>query len=256
MNQPLSFVHPGAQLAPNVVVDPFVTIDKNVKIGAGTHICSNVTIFENVTIGENCTVFPGAVIGAIPQDLKFKGEKTEVIIGNNCNIRECVTIHRGTASKGKTVIGDNCLIMAYCHVAHDCVLGNNIIMSNAVQLAGECHVDDFAVLGGGSLVHQFTHIGRHVMLQGGSRVNKDLPPYIMAGRDPISYAGTNSIGLRRRGFTNEQINNIQDIYRLIFNSGLNTTDAMEKILTELPASAERDEITLFIRDSSRGILKR
>lgn len=256
MNQPLSFVHPDAQLAPNVVVDPFVTIDKNVKIGAGTHICSNVTIFENVTIGENCTIFPGAVIGAIPQDLKFKGEKTEVIIGNNCNIRECVTIHRGTASKGKTVIGNNCLIMAYCHVAHDCILGDNIIMSNAVQLAGECHIDDFAVLGGGSLVHQFTHIGRHVMLQGGSRVNKDLPPYIMAGRDPISYAGTNSIGLRRRGFTNEQINNIQDIYRLIFNSGLNTTDAMERILTELPASAERDEITLFIRDSSRGILKR
>lgn len=256
MNQPLSFVHADAQLAANVVVDPFVTIDKNVKIGAGTHICSNVTIFENVTIGENCTIFPGAVIGAIPQDLKFKGEKTEVIIGNNCNIRECVTIHRGTASKGKTIIGDNCLIMAYCHVAHDCLLGNNIIMSNAVQLAGECHIDDFAVLGGGSLVHQFTHIGRHVMLQGGSRVNKDLPPYIMAGRDPISYAGTNSIGMRRRGFTNEQINNIQDIYRLIFNSGLNTTDAMERILTELPASAERDEITLFIRDSSRGILKR
>jgi len=256
MNQPLSFVHPDAQLASNVVIDPFVTIDKNVKIGAGTHICSNVTIFENVTIGENCTIFPGAVIGAIPQDLKFKGEKTEVIIGDNCNIRECVTIHRGTAPKGKTVIGNNCLIMAYCHVAHDCFLGNNIIMSNAVQLAGECHIDDFAVLGGGSLVHQFTHIGRHVMLQGGSRVNKDLPPYIMAGRDPISYAGTNSIGLRRRGFTNEQINNIQDIYRIIFNSGLNTSDAMEKVLTELPASAERDDITLFIRDSSRGILKR
>jgi len=256
MNQPLSFVHPDAQLASNVVVDPFVTIDKNVKIGAGTHICSNVTIFENVTIGENCTIFPGAVIGAIPQDLKFKGEKTEVIIGNNCNIRECVTIHRGTASKGKTVIGDNCLIMAYCHVAHDCFLGNNIIMSNAVQLAGECHVDDYAVLGGGSLVHQFTHIGRHVMLQGGSRVNKDLPPYIMAGRDPITYAGTNSIGLRRRGFTNDQINNIQDIYRILFNSGLNTTDAVERIMTEMPASAERDEIMLFIRDSSRGILKR
>lgn len=256
MNQPLSFVHPDAQLAQNVVVDPFVTIDKNVKIGAGTHICSNVTIFENVTIGENCTIFPGAVIGAIPQDLKFKGEKTEVIIGNNCNIRECVTIHRGTASKGKTIIGDNCLIMAYCHVAHDCFLGSNIIMSNAVQLAGECHIDDYAVLGGGSLVHQFTHIGRHVMLQGGSRVNKDLPPYILAGRDPISYAGTNSIGMRRRGFTNEQINNIQDIYRLIFNSGLNTSDALERIMSELPASAERDEITLFIKDSSRGILKR
>lgn len=248
-------MHPDAQLAPNVVVEPFVTIDKNVKIGAGTHIGSNVTILEGTTIGDNCNIFPGAVIGAIPQDLKFRGEKTEVIIGNNCNIRECVTIHRGTASKGRTVIGNNCLIMAYCHVAHDCILHNNIIMSNSTQLAGECQIGDYAVIGGGTLVHQFTHIGCHAMIQGGSRINKDIPPYITAGRDPITYAGINSIGLRRRGYSNEQINNIQDIYRLIFNSGLNVTDAIERIEQELPATAERDEIIMFIRESSRGILR-
>lgn len=255
MKQPLAYIHPDAQLADNVVIDPFVTIDKNVRIGAGTHIYSNATILEGTTIGENCNIFPGAVIGAIPQDLKFRGEQTEVIIGNNCNIRECVTIHRGTASKGKTVIGNNCLIMAYCHVAHDCLLGNNIIMSNSTQLAGECHVDDFAVIGGGTLVHQFTHIGCHVMIQGGSKINKDIPPYITAAREPISYCGINSIGLRRRGFTNEQIDNIQDIYRLIFNSGYNTTEALQKVMEEMPATAERDEIILFIRESPRGILK-
>ncbi|MBQ0008028.1 MAG: acyl-ACP--UDP-N-acetylglucosamine O-acyltransferase [bacterium] len=255
MKQLLAYVHPDAQLASNVVVEPFVTIDKNVKIGAGTHIGSNVTILEGTTIGDNCNIFPGAVIGAIPQDLKFRGEKTEVIIGNNCNIRECVTIHRGTASRGRTIIGNNCLIMAYCHVAHDCILNNNIIMSNCTQLAGECVIGDYAVIGGGTLVHQFTHIGCHSMIQGGSRINKDIPPYITAGRDPITYAGINSIGLRRRGYSNDQINTIQDIYRLIFNSGMNVSDAVERIVNELPATAERDEIILFIRESSRGILR-
>src|SRR5574344_2537839 len=194
-------------------------------------------------------------MGAIPQDLKFKGEQTYTIIGNNTTLRECVTVHRGTASKGKTVIGDNCLIMAYCHVAHDCHLGNHIIMSNATQLAGEVVVDDHAILGGGSLVHQFTHIGKHVMLQGGSKVNKDIPPFVTAAREPVSYAGVNSIGLRRRGFTNEQICDIQNVYRILFQSGKNRTMALEQVETELPASAERDEIVLFIRNSARGILK-
>lgn len=255
MKQVFSYIHPDAELASNVVVEPFVTIDKNVRIGAGTHIGSNVTILEGTTIGENCNIFPGAVIGAIPQDLKFRGEKTEVIIGNRCNIRECVTIHRGTASKNKTVIGDDCLIMAYCHVAHDCRLGNHIIMSNVTQLAGECVLDDWAIIGGGSLIHQFTHIGAHVMLQGGSRVNKDIPPYVLAGRDPISYAGINSVGLRRRGFNDEQIDTIQDIYRLIYNSGINVTEALQRIETEIPATKERDEVLLFIRNSARGILR-
>lgn len=255
MRQPLAYIHPGAKIAPSVVVDPFVCIDNNVEIGEGTKIGSNVTICEGVKIGKNCTIFPGAVIGAIPQDLKFKGEDTTVVIGDNTVIREFVTIHRGTASKGKTVVGNNNLIMAYCHVAHDCVVGNNIIMSNSTQLAGEVVVGDWAVIGGGTLVHQFTHIGSHVMIQGGSKISKDVPPYIMAAREPIQFCGVNSIGLRRRGFTNDQIHSIQDTYRLIFQSGLNVSQAMERIEAELPSSIERDEIILFIRNSPRGILK-
>ena len=255
MTQPLAYIHPDAKIAPSVVIEPFVTIAKNVEIGAGTRIGPNVAIYENTRIGENCVIFPGAVIGAIPQDLKFAGEETYTIIGNNTTIRECVTVHRGTASKGKTVIGDNCLIMAYCHVAHDCHLGNHIIMSNVTQLAGEVVVDDYAILGGGSLVHQFTRTGKHVMLQGGSKVNKDIPPFVTAAREPISYAGVNSIGLRRRGFTDVQIQNIQDIYRMVFQSDMNVAQAIDKIATTFPATPERDEVVLFIRNSSRGILK-
>jgi len=255
MKQPLAYIHPDAKIASSVVVDPFVSIDKNVEIGEGTWIGSNVTIMEGVRIGKNCKIFPGAVVGAIPQDLKFKGEETLAIIGDNTTLREYVTINRGTAAKGKTVVGNNCLIMAYCHVAHDCLVGNNVIMSNATQLAGEVVVDDFAILSGGVLVHQFTHIGSHVIIQGGSKVSKDVPPFVTAGRDPLSYAGVNSIGLRRRGYTNEQIRDIQDVYRYLFQSGLNTTHAVERITAELPATKERDEILLFIKNSPRGIIK-
>lgn len=255
MKQPLAYIHPDAKIAPTVVIEPFVSIDKNVIIGEGTRIGSNVTIMEGVRIGKNCTIFPGAVIGAIPQDLKFRGEDTLAIIGDNTTIREYVTINRGTASKGKTVVGDNCLIMAYCHVAHDCVVGNNVIISNASQLAGEVTIDDYAVIGGGSLVHQFTHIGSHVMLQGGSRVTKDVPPYVKAGREPLAYAGVNSIGLRRRGYSNEQIRDIQDIFRYIYQMGMNTSHAIERVEAELPTSKERDEIILFVRNSPRGIIK-
>ena len=255
MNQPLAYVHPDAKIAQNVVIEPFVTIDKNVVIGEGTIIGSNVTILEGARIGKNCRIFPGAVIGAIPQDLKFRGEETTAEIGDNTTIRECVTVNRGTAAKGKTVVGSNCLIMAYCHVAHDTVVGNNVIMSNAVQLAGEVVVDDFAIIGGGALVHQFCHIGSHVMIQGGALINKDIPPYVKAARNPISYAGINSIGLRRRNFTNEQIRDIQEIYRYLYQSGLNNSDAIERIEAELPATKERDEIILFVRNSQKGILK-
>ncbi|MBN2766944.1 MAG: acyl-ACP--UDP-N-acetylglucosamine O-acyltransferase [Paludibacteraceae bacterium] len=255
MRQPLAYIHPDAKIAPSVVIEPFVTIDKNVEIGEGTRIGPNVTILEGSRIGKNCTIFPGAVVGAIPQDLKFKGEDSLVVIGDNTTLRECVTVNRGTAAKGKTVIGNNCLLMAYCHVAHDCVVGNHVIMSNATQLAGEVEVDDFAILSGGILVHQFTRIGAHVMIQGGSRVTKDVPPFITAGRDPLSYAGINSIGLRRRGYSNEQIRDIQDVYRYIFLSGMNTSNAVERIMAELPATKERDEILLFIKNSPRGILK-
>lgn len=255
MVQSLAYIHPDAQIADGVEIGPFTTIEKNVKIGAGTKIYNNVTILEGVTIGENCTVFPGAVIGAIPQDLKFKGEESRVIIGNNTVVRECATIHRGTASKIDTIVGDNCLIMAYCHVAHDCRLGNNIIMSNAVQLAGEVDIDDYAVIGGGTLVHQFSHIGAHTMIQGGSKVNKDVPPFVMVGREPISFAGINSVGLRRRGFTVEQIDTIQEVYRLMYNSGLNNSDAIVRIVAEIPASAVRDEIVEFVKNSPRGIVR-
>lgn len=255
MKQPLAYIHPDAKIAPNVVIDPFVTVDKNVEIGEGTWIGSNVTIMEGARIGKNCKIFPGAVISAIPQDLKFKGEDSLAIIGDNTTLREYVTINRGTSAKGKTVVGDNCLLMAYCHVAHDCVVGNNVIMSNATQLAGEVVVEDFAILSGAVLVHQFTHIGKHVMIQGGSRVTKDVPPFVTAGRDPLSYAGINSIGLRRRGYTNEQIRDIQDVYRYLYQSGMNTSHAVERIMAELPATNERDEILLFVKNSPRGIIK-
>jgi len=255
MKQPLAYIHPDAKIAPNVVIDPFVTVDKNVEIGEGTWIGSNVTIMEGARIGKNCKIFPGAVISAVPQDLKFKGENSLAIIGDNTTLREYVTINRGTSAKGKTVVGDNCLLMAYCHVAHDCVVGNNVIMSNATQLAGEVVVEDFAILSGAVLVHQFTHIGKHVMIQGGSRVTKDVPPFVTAGRDPLSYAGINSIGLRRRGYTNEQIRDIQDVYRYLYQSGMNTSHAVERIMAELPATNERDEILLFVKNSPRGIIK-
>ena len=255
MKQPLAYIHPAAKIAPSVVIDPFVTIDQNVEIGEGTRIGSNVTILEGARIGKNCTIFPGAVIGAIPQDLKFRGEETVAIIGDNTTIRECVTVNRGTAAKGRTVVGNNCLIMAYSHVAHDCIVGNNVIISNASQLAGEVIVDDFAVIGGGSLIHQFCHIGPHVMLQGGALVNKDIPPYVKAAREPIAYAGVNSIGLRRRNFSNDTIRDIQDTYRYLYLLSMNVSDALERIEAELPATKERDEIILFVKNSKRGIIR-
>lgn len=255
MEQPLAYIHPDAKIHPSVVIEPFVTIHGNVEIGEGTHIHSNVTIMDGARIGKNCTIYPGAVISGPPQDLKFCGEDTVAIIGDNTVIRECVTIHRGTASKGKTVVGSNCLIMAYCHVAHDCVVGNNVITSNAVQMAGEVVIDDYAVIGGGALIHQFCHIGSHVMLQGGALVNKDIPPFVKIGRSPIAYVGVNSIGLRRRGFSNETIRDIQETYRYLYLSGLNNSDAIERIEAELPATKERDEIILFVRNSNRGIVR-
>ncbi|HBX88062.1 MAG TPA: acyl-[acyl-carrier-protein]--UDP-N-acetylglucosamine O-acyltransferase [Marinilabiliaceae bacterium] len=255
MKQPLAYIHPEAKIAPNVVIEPFVTIDKNVVIGEGTRVGSNATILEGTRIGKNCNIFPGAVIGAIPQDLKFAGEDTVVEIGNNTTIREFATINRGTKAKGKTVIGDNCLLMAYVHVAHDCFIGNNVILVNSVQVAGEVVIDDWAIVGGLSAIHQFVHIGAHVMVGGGSLVSKDVPPFVKAGRERLAYVGVNSIGLRRRGFTNEQIRDIQDCYRVLFQSNMNNSDALLRIEAELPASKERDEIILFVKNSQRGIIK-
>ena len=255
MKQPLAYVHPEANIADNVVIEPFVSIDKDVIVGEGTRIGSGATILPGTRIGKNCNIFPGAVIGAIPQDLKFRGEYSIVEIGNNTTIREFVTINRGTAAKGKTVVGSNCLLMAYVHVAHDCVVGNNVILVNNTQLAGEVFVDDYAILAGMVAVHQFVHVGSHVMIAGGSLVRKDVPPFIKAGREPLSYVGINSIGLRRRNYTNEKIREIQEIYRYIYQKGLNISQAVEIIEAEMPASTERDEVLLFIKDSKRGIIR-
>ena len=253
--QPLACIHPGAKIGENVKIGPFAIIDDNVEIGDGTIIESHAVIRSGARIGKNCHIFSGAVISEIPQDLKFKGEDTVAIIGDNTMIREYVTVHRGTASKEKTIVGSNCLIMAYSHVAHDCVLGDHVIMSNAVQLAGEVVVGDWAVIGGGALVHQFTVIGEHSMIQGGSQVVKDIPPYIMAGRVPVSFVGVNSVGLHRRGFAEDRINNIMSIYRLLYLSGLNKSDAVAKILEELPSSDERDIIVNFVKGSKRGVVR-
>ena len=255
MISPLASIHPEAVIGADVEIGPFVTIDRDVVIGDVCIIDSSATICRYTKMGKNCHVFPSAVIGAIPQDLKFHGEETWTIIGDNCVLREFVTVHRGTFSKGQTVIGNNNLIMAYCHVAHDCILHNNIIMSNTTQLAGEVEVDDFAIIGGGTLVHQFSHIGSHVMIQGGSRVNKDVPPYIIAAREPIAYCGVNSVGLNRRGYTPDQIHTIQEVYRLLYQGGMNTTQAVAHIEATMPQSAERDMILNFVKASTRGVVR-
>lgn len=255
MISPLASIHPNARLAADVEVGPFVFIDDDVEIGEGTVIDANATICSHTRIGKHCHVFPTAIVGAVPQDLKFQGELTYTYIGDYTTLRECSTVHRGTASKGKTVVGSHCLIMAYCHVAHDVVVGDHVIMSNATQLAGEVVVDDWAIIGGGTLVHQFSHIGQHVMIQGGSLINKDVPPYVMAARTPIQYCGINSVGLNRRSFTKEQIDTIQRVYHIVYQSGLNISQAIDKVLTDLPQSAERDAIVTFIRSSARGVIK-
>jgi UDP-N-acetylglucosamine acyltransferase len=256
MNQPLAYIHPQAKVADNVVIEPFVTIHKNVEIGEGTWIGSNVCIMEGARIGKNCRIFPGAVISAAPQDMKYQGEPSTVTVGDNTIIRECVTLNRGTAlDKNTTIVGENCLLMAYVHVAHDCIVGNNVIIANAVQLAGHIEIQDYAFIGGTSAVHQYVKIGAHAMVSGGSLVRKDVPPYTKAAREPLSYAGINSIGLRRRGFSNEKINEIQEIYRNIYLRGLNNSDALDLIELEMPPSRERDEILNFVKTSERGIMK-
>lgn len=255
MHQPLAYIHSQSKIAKNVVIEPFVTVEKNVEIGDGTWIGPNVTIMEGSRIGKNCRVFPGAVIGAIPQDLKFNGEDSLAIIGDNVTIRECVTVNRGTEDRHKTVIGNNVLLMAYVHIAHDCSIGNNAILANSTNLGGHVDIDEFAIVGGGSLVHQFCHIGKHAMISGGALVNKDIPPYVKAGRDPISYIGVNSIGLRRRNFNPDKIQEIQELYRIIYLRGMNNSQAINFIEAEVKASKERDEIISFIQDSKRGIMK-
>jgi UDP-N-acetylglucosamine acyltransferase len=255
MNQPLAYVHPGAKIAKNVVIEPFTTIHNDVIIEEGTWIGSNVTIMEGARIGKNVSIFPGSVISAIPQDKKFEDEDTVTIIGDNTTIRECVTINRGTSDRMKTVIGKNCWIMAYCHIAHDCIVGDNCIFSNNSTLAGHITVGDYVVLAGMAAVQQFCQIGSHAFVTGGSLVRKDVPPFVKAGREPLSYVGINSVGLRRRGFDLEKIREIQDIYRILYQKNYNVSQGVEIIEAEMSATPERDEILEFIKNTKRGIMR-
>jgi len=251
----LTNIDPKARIAEGVTVESFSSISGDVEIGEGTWIGPNVTIMDGARIGKNCKVFPGAVISAVPQDLKYRGEKSLAVIGDSVLIRECVTVNKGTAAKGQTIIGNNCLLMAYVHIAHDCELGNGVIMVNSVGLAGEVTVGDFAYVGGKVGVHQFVNIGAHTMVQGGSLVGKDIPPFVTAGRYPVQYTGLNVIGLRRRGFDNDRIEQIHEVYRIIYKQGLNTSQAIGEIKKGLPRSEDCDLIINFIKNSQRGIIK-
>ncbi len=250
-----AYVHPDAKLGENVTVEPFAFIDADVVIGDGCYIASNAVIRNGTRMGKNCKIHSGAVISGEPQDLKFKGEYSTVEIGDNNNIRECVTISRGTSAKGKTVIGSNNMIMACAHIAHDCIVGSNCVIVNAVLLAGEVEVGDWAIIGGSSAVHQFCRIGEHAMIAGGTLLAKDVPPYVKVGHTPPSFVGANFIGLRRRGFNSEQITEIQDIFRIIFQSGYSYSKACEIVMETVPESRERDLIVNFIKESKRGIIK-
>ena len=249
------FIHTDSKIGKNTKIEPFSYIDKNVKIGKNCWIGNNVTIYSGARIGDNVKIFPGAVISSIPQDLKFTGEETTVTIGDNTTIRECVTISRGTKDKMNTSIGKNCLIMAYCHVAHDCIIENNCVIVNGVQIGGHVKVCNYAIIGGGALVHQFVKIGEHSMIAGGSLVRKDVPPYCKAGKEPLSYRGVNSIGLKRRNYSREKINQIQNIYRILYLEGRNNSQALEKIEKEIINNTERKVVINFIKNSERGIIK-
>ena len=251
----LAYVHPDAKLGQNVTVEPFAYIAGDVIIGDDSWIGPHAVINDGTRMGKNCRIHPGAVIAGTPQDLKFKGEYSTVEMGDNNTVRESATINRGTAAKGKTVIGNNNLIMACAHIAHDCTVGNYCVLVNNVLLAGEVEVGDWVIIGGASAIHQFTRIGDHAMISGGSLVGKDVPPYVKAARYPVTFVGANFIGLRRRGFTSEQIGQIQDMFRIIFQDGHNYGRACDIVMAQFPQSLERDMIVEFIRNSKRGILK-
>ena len=250
-----TFIHPDSKISKSTIIEPFSYIDANVEIGKNCWIGNNVTIYSGARIGNHVKIFPGAVISAIPQDLKFNNEKSTVEIDDHTTIRECVTISRGTIDKLTTKIGKNCLIMAYSHIAHDCIIKDNCIIGNTAQIAGHVNIDEFAIVSAGSLVHQFTKIGCHSMIAGGSLVRKDVPPYCKAGKDPLSYRGINSIGLKRRDFSSNQINQIQNIYRIIYLEGRNNSQAVKKIKSGIKDSNEKSIVLNFLENSDRGIIK-
>ena len=251
----LNVIHPKAKIGKNVTISPFVVIEEDVVIGDNSWIGPSVSIMNGVRIGQNCKIFQGAILGAVPQDLKFGGEESILEIADNVVIREYCTINRGTKANFKTYIGKDTLVMAYVHVAHDCIVSNNCILANNVTLAGHIELAPFVVVGGMTAVHQFVHIGAHAMIGGGSLVRKDVPPYVKAAREPLSYVGINGIGLRRRGFNAEQVNRIQDIYRILFVKGYNNNQALKIIQNELPESIEKSTVLEFIQQSNRGLMK-
>tara|TARA_B100001778_G_scaffold245197_1_gene205379 strand:- start:2618 stop:3391 length:774 start_codon:yes stop_codon:yes gene_type:complete len=250
-----NFINEKAIIGKSVKIEPFSFIDENVIIGDDCWVGNNVTIYSGARIGNNVKIFPGAVISAVPQDMKFDGEETLVEIGDNTIIRECATINRGTIDTNKTIIENDCLIMAYVHIAHDCIVKNNSILVNAVQIGGHSIIDEHAIIGGGSVIHQFTKIGKYSMTAGGSVIRKDIPPYCKAGKNPLKYMGINSIGLKRKGFSKNVINNIQEIYRILYFDGLNNSEATSKISNDIIDSNEKNEILGFISKSDRGLIK-
>lgn len=252
---PLAYIDPEAKIGENCTIGPFCFIDKGVEIGDNNELMNSVTLLNGTRMGDGNLLFPGAVIGAIPQDLKFKGEETTVEIGNNNRIRENVTIHRGTASKGKTVVGSNNLIMENAHIAHDCVFGNGIIMGNSTKLAGEVIVDDNAIISAVVLVHQFCRIGGYTMIQGGTRTSMDVPPFVIAAREPVSYCGLNIVGLRRRNYSADIINDIHNAYRLIYNSNLRVSEALQQIRETITMGPEVQYIVDFVANTQRGIIR-
>ena len=255
MISPLAFIADGAQLGANVFVHPFAHIHTDVIIGDGCVIHSNANLYPGTRLGKNCEVFPGAVIGVVPQDLKYQGEETTVEIGDNTKIRECVTIHRGTNDRKTTKIGANCLLMTYVHIAHDCQLGDNVILASYVGLSGHVTIDDYAIIEGKAAAQQFVHIGAHAFIGGASLIRKDVPPYIKAAREPMTFAGVNSIGIRRRGMTEEQIREIEDIYRIIYVQNSNITKGIKAAIETLPESPLLEEIIGFIQGSDKGVIR-
>lgn len=255
MIKPSAYIHEGAKVGNGTNIEPFSCIYDDVEIGENTWIGSNVTIFPGTRIGSNCKIFPGAVIGAEPQDLKFGGEYTTVEIGDGTSIRECVTIHRATEDKLVTKVGKNCLLMAYAHIAHDTWIGNNCVLANGVSVAGHVEIDDWAILEGLVAVQQFIKVGAHAFIAGASLVRKNIPPYVKAAREPISYVGVNTVGLKRRGFSDQEIRNIEDVYRLIFVQNQNVTKGIEQVENEIADSSQKREILEFIKNSPKGVMK-
>ena len=251
----LAYVHPDAQLGENVIVGPFTNIEADVKIGDNTKIESNVTIMNGTTIGSGCHIFPGAVIGAVPQDLKYKGEDTKTIVGDNCTIRECVTINKGTTDKWETRVGNNTLLMAYTHIGHDCIIGNYCILANSAGISGHVTIDDFAIIEGQVGVSQFVHIGAYSFIAGRTGVRKNVPPFVKAAREPMSYIGVNSIGMKRRGVSEEDIRNAESIYKKLYIHNKNMSKGIEDVMQNEPDSKIKTQILEFIKNSPGGVIK-